>query len=125
MGKLLFEEETYAIRGAAIEVHKRLGHGFLEAVYQEALQIELALNEIPFEAQKPLAIEYRKRPLQKRYIADLVCFGKIIIEIKCIACIGDIEKAQLINYLAATGLKVGLIINFGSRGKLEIERLAK
>lgn len=123
MGKLLLEDETYAIRGAAIEVHKTLGHGFLEAVYQESLEIELADRKIPFEAQKVLKIVYKGKPLKKAYVADLVCKGEVLVEIKCIPKIGDIERAQLLNYLAATGIKVGLIINFGSRGKLEIERL--
>ncbi|MCC6574348.1 MAG: GxxExxY protein [Planctomycetes bacterium] len=123
MGKLLLEEETYAIRGAAIEVHKTMGHGFLEAVYQETLEIELGDRNVPFEAQKALNITCIGRLLKKQYIADLVCFGSVLVEIKCIAKIGDVERAQLLNYLAATGIKVGLIINFGSRGKLEVERL--
>ncbi len=123
MAELLLEAETFAIRGAAIEVHKRLGFGFLEAVYQEAMEIELRLREIPFESQKALAITYRDQVLVKRYVADLVCYGQVIVELKCLPRITSVEKAQLLNYLTATGLRVGLIINFGSRGKLEIERL--
>lgn len=123
MGELLLEKETYAIRGAAIEVHKRLGFGFLEAVYQEAMELELAIREIPFESMKALVITYRDQPLRKHYVADLVCFGEVIVELKCIPKITGVEKAQLLNYLAATGKKVGLIINFGSRGKLEVERM--
>ncbi|MEZ5993185.1 MAG: GxxExxY protein [Planctomycetota bacterium] len=125
MAELLYEEETYAIRGAAIEVHKRLGPGFLEAVYQEALQIELSFREIPFESQKALRISYRDQTLAKAYIADLVCYETIILELKCVSRITDRDRAQLINYLTATGLQVGLIINFGSRGRLEIERLVR
>lgn len=123
MAELLLEAETFAVRGAAIEVHKRLGFGFLEAVYQEAMEIELRLREIPFESQKALAITYRDQVLLKRYVADLVCYGQVIVELKCLPRITNVEKAQLLNYLTATGLRVGLIINFGSRGKLEIERL--
>lgn len=125
MAELLHEDETYAIRGAAIEVHKRLGPGFLEAVYQEALEIELSFRGIPFESQKALKISYRDQALAKAYIADLVCYETIILELKCVSRITDIHRAQLINYLTATGLQVGLIINFGSRGRLEIERLVR
>lgn len=125
MAELLYKDETYAIRSAAIEVHKRLGHGFLDAVYQEALEIELQFRGIPFESQKRLEVVYRDQVLKKGYVADLVCYGKIILELKCIPAITDVERAQLLNYLTATGMRVGLIINFGSRGKLEIERMAK
>ena len=123
MGKLLLVAETYAIRGAAIEVHKELGHGFLEAVYQEAMEIELEDRGIPFEPQKELEIQYKGRRLRKKYLADLVCHALVVVEIKCIPRLGNVETAQLLNYLKATGLKVGLLINFGSRGKLEIERV--
>lgn len=123
MGKLLLEAETYAIRGAAIEVHRELGFGFLEAVYQEALEIEFADRGIPFEPQKALSIRYKQRQMQKKYIPDFVCHAQIIVEIKCVPKLGDVEMAQMINYLKATGYKVGLLINFGSKGKLEIERV--
>jgi GxxExxY protein len=123
MVELLLKDETYAIRGAAIEVHNRLGFGFLEAVYQEAMEIELADRGIPFEAQRQLAISYKGRKLKKYYVADLVCYGQVLVELKCIPRITDVEKAQLLNYLAATVIRVGLIINFGSKGKLEVERL--
>jgi GxxExxY protein len=124
MGKLLYQDETYAVRGAAIEVHKQLGFGFLEAVYQEALEIELAQRGIPFESQKALSVTYKGQRLKKHYIADIVCIDKFLVELKCVPKFTDVEKAQLLNYLAVTGMRVGLIINFGSRGKLEIERLA-
>jgi GxxExxY protein len=124
MGKLLYQDETYAVRGAAIEVHKQLGFGFLEAVYQEALEIELAQRGIPFESQKALSVTYKGQRLKKHYIADIVCIDKFLVELKCVPKFTDVEKAQLLNYLAVTGMRVGLIINFRSRGKLEIERLA-
>nr|PZN23057.1 MAG: GxxExxY protein [Chloroflexota bacterium] len=123
MGKLLFEQETYAIIGAAIAVHRELGPGFLEAVYQEALEVELQLQGIPFERQKPLTIRYRGQPLRKMYVADYVCCGQIIIEIKALGRLTGAEEAQLINYLKASGLRVGLLINFGAAGKLVWRRL--
>ncbi|HTP08144.1 MAG TPA: GxxExxY protein [Anaerolineae bacterium] len=122
---LLFKDEAYAIYGAAIEVHKELGPGFLEAVYQEALEIELQSRDIPFESQKPLPIRYKGRLLKKEYVADLVCYGKIIVELKSIKELSEKEEAQTLNYLKATGLRLGLLINFGSHGQLERKRLVK
>lgn len=124
MTKLVLEDETYAIRGAAIEVHKQLGSGFLEAVYQEAMEIELSIRAVPFEAQKGLKIFYKDQELKKRYVPDLICFGQVVVELKAIKQITDEDRAQLLNYLNATGMKVGLIINFGSKGLLEIDRRA-
>lgn len=122
---LVYKDEAYAIFGAAIEVHKELGPGFLEAVYQEALEIELHERGIPFEAQKTLPIRYKGRLLKKEYIADLVCYGKIIVELKSIKELSDKDDAQTLNYLKATGLRLGLLINFGSQGHLERKRLVK
>lgn len=123
--KLLYKDEVYAIIGAAIEVHRELGPGFLEAVYQEALEIELEERKVPFEPQKPLTIFYKKRRLKKEYIADAICYDKIIVELKALDKLSGREKAQLLNYLKATGLRVGLLINFGSDGTLEWERLIR
>jgi GxxExxY protein len=123
MTDLLFRDEVFQIIGAAIEVHKELGNGFLEAVYQEALELELVGQRIPFQSQSDLHIRYKGRELQKRYCADLICFESIIVELKAIQKIGVIEEAQLINYLKATGKQVGLLINFGAYGKLEWKRL--
>ncbi len=122
---LLLKDEVYAVIGAAIEVHRELGPGFLEPVYQEALEIELAARRIPTESQKRLTIRYKGRPLGKEYIADLVCYSKLIIEIKAIDSLNAREDAQILNYLKATGLPVGLLINFGSTGKLEWKRFAR
>lgn len=122
MNELLFKDEVFAVVGAAIEVHKELGNGFLEAVYQESLEIELRLQNIPFEAQKRLHLFYKGVELQKEYIPDFVCFGKIIVEIKAIERLSNVEIAQLINYLKATKLRVGLLINFGASGRLEWKR---
>ena len=121
--ELLFKEEVYTIVGAAIEVSNELGSGFLEAVYQEAMQFEMKERDIPFESQKEITIIYKNKPLTKKYYADFICFGSIIIEIKAIKRITEIEVAQLLNYLKATGLQLGLIINFGSQ-KLEWKRYA-
>lgn len=117
------KDEVYAIMGAAIEVHRVLGPGFLEPVYQEALELELSTQGIPFLSQKPLAIQYKEHTLNKQYIADLICFNQVIIELKAIECLTSREEAQLLNYLNATNMKVGLLINFGAFGRLEWRRL--
>jgi GxxExxY protein len=122
---LLYKDDVYQIVGAAMEVHRELGPGFLEAVYQEALEIELAERGIPCEAQKALQIRYKGRLLKKEYVADLVCYDKIIVELKAINQLSSRETAQVLNYLKATGLRVGLVFNFGSEGVLEWERRIK
>jgi GxxExxY protein len=125
MGELLFKEDVFRIVSAAFEVHNESGAGFAEAVYQEAMQIELAAKQIPFEPQKILRISYKGRLLEKSYMADLVCFSAIIIEIKAIDCLTGRDQAQLLNYLKATGLRVGLLLNFGDSSKLQWQRLVK
>ena len=125
MDELVLREEVYAIVGAAIEVHRELGAGFLEAVYQEALERELALRGVAFEAQRELVIHYRGQPLSKIYVCDLLCFDKVLVELKAMDRLTGREEAQLINYLKAAGLPVGLLINFGAHGKLEWRRLVK
>ena len=122
MDNLLYREEVYAIVGGAIEVHKTMGNGFLEPVYQESLEIELAARKILFDAQKRLRLFYKDVELKKEYVPDFVCFEKIIVEIKALERLTNVEIAQLINYLHATKLKVGVLINFGSSGKLEWNR---
>jgi GxxExxY protein len=119
---ILYKEEVYKIVGAAMEVYNQLGCGFLEAVYQEALGIELTARQIPFVAQPELLIAYKGKVLQKCYIADFVIDEKIIIEIKAIHALTNNEKAQVVNYLKATGLKLALLINFSPQ-KLEWERI--
>jgi GxxExxY protein len=125
MLELLYKDEVYTIVGAAIEVHRELGAGFLEGVYQEALEIELVSRQVPFATQMPLGIVYKSHHLQKGYVADLCCYGKIIVELKALDQLSGREEAQLLNYLKATGLRVGLLINFGARGKLEWKRFAR
>jgi len=109
------DARTYKIIGAAMEVHKELGCGFLEAVYQEALAREFDSQNIPYQAQSSVSIFYKGNPLDKVYQPDFICFDEIILEIKAICQITGIEEAQIINYLKATKLNVGLLINFGAR----------
>lgn len=121
--ELIFKEEVFRIIGAALEVSNHLGCGFLEAVYQEALGIEFAERRIGHEPQKRITISYKDTVLRKEYVADFLCQDRIIVEIKAIKAITGVEEAQLLNYLKATGLPLGLIINFGSK-KLEWKRYA-
>jgi GxxExxY protein len=122
MAEILLKDETYNIIGAAIEVHKTLGPGFLEQVYQEAFEVEMTACKIPFLPQKQLSIWYKTSLLQKTYLADLVCYDKIIVELKSMEILTDREEAQILNYLKATGFQLGILINFGSHGKLEWKR---
>ncbi len=122
MTELIFKEEVYAIIGAAIEVHRHLGSGFLESVYQEAMEIESADRGISYEPQKTLKIKYKNQWLKKEYVADLVYFDRIIVELKALDHLSGREQSQILNYLKATGMKVGILINFGSHSKLEWKR---
>ncbi len=123
MADLIYPDEVYALVGAAMEVHTLLGCGFLEAVYQEAFEMELAARNIPFIAQKEITIAYKNRPLKKTYVADLIAYDKIIIELKAMDRLTGREDAQILNYLKVTGMKLGLLMNFGGR-KLEWFRRA-
>ena len=125
VSELLLKDEVYAVVGAAIEVHRELGSGFLEGVYQEAMQIELRARDVPFEAERLISIGYKGSPLSQNYFADLVCFDQIIVELKALNRLSGTEQAQVLNYLKATGFKVGLLINFGSHGKLEWKRFVR
>ncbi len=122
MTKILYPEESYAIMGACFNVYKEMGCGFLEAVYQECLEMEFDYQKIPYEAQKELRLTYRKRPLKKTFSPDFVCYDKIIVEIKAISKLIDDHRAQTLNYLNATNFKLGLLVNFGHHPKLEYER---
>jgi GxxExxY protein len=109
------DPRTYSIIGAAIEVHSQLGCGFLEPVYQEALEIELADRFIPFLVKQELHISYKGRQLEAYYKPDFICFGEVVVELKALSKLSSVEEAQLINYLKATGLHTGLLLNFGTR----------
>ena len=98
-----------------MEVHKELGNGFLEAVYQEALEREFLEQEIPFKSQPTVQIAYKGRPLSKKYQPDFICFDEVLVEIKALSNLTGMEESQIINYLKATGLQVGLLLNFGSK----------
>ncbi len=115
------DAQTYAIIGAAMAVHRELGHGFLEAVYQAALAREFMLQGIPFEREKRLPVSYCGEVIAE-YQADFVCYGEVIVELKAIQKIGGVEESQVINYLKATGLQRGLLLNFGAPG-LQHKRL--
>ena len=121
MADLLYKDETYNIIGAAMEVHCTLGQGFLESVYQEALELELATRLIPYVAQSGIEIYYKQQLLSKCFIADLYCYNAIVVELKAVSVILPVHEVQLINYLKATKKELGLIINFGT-DSLEYKR---
>ena len=125
MTELLLKDEVFAIVGAAMEVHNQLGTGFLEAVYHEALEIEERLRGIPFVSNKKIKIKYKGGVLNKEYEADQVCYDQVIVEMKAIDRLTTRDDAQLLNYLKATGLRVGVLLNFGSGAKLEWKRLVR
>lgn len=121
--KILFKDESYRIQGAIFEVYREMGCGFLEAVYQECLEKELQRRGIPFVAQPELALSYKGERLRLTYKPDLICHGEIIVELKAVKEIAAEHKAQVLNYCKATGLKLGLLVNFGAYPKATITRL--
>ena len=120
---IVFKEESYKVVGAAYKVYNALGHGFLEAVYQEALEIEFQRQGIPYEREKELKITYDGVELKQSYRADFVCYGKIIVELKALSNLEDTHRSQVHNYLHATGYKLGLLLNFGYSEELEYQRI--
>ncbi|MFC3069063.1 GxxExxY protein [Phenylobacterium soli] len=123
-GTLVLEDETFAVRGAAFEVYRTLRDGFLEAVYQECLGLELASRSLPFVATPRLRLTYKGQQLTAAYVPDFVCFDRLIVELKAVRAIAPEHRAQVINYLKLTGFSVGLLMNFGAPGGVQIERFA-
>lgn len=121
---LLYPQESYKINGAIYEVHKNLGPGLLEKVYQEALEKEFEIQDIPFEREKAFSIVYKGEELEQKYIADFVCYDKIVVELKAVEELLPIHTAQVINYLSITGLKLGLLVNFNCR-RIKPERIVR
>ncbi len=120
---IVHKEESYKIVGAAFKVYNILGSGFLEAVYQEALEIEIKRQGIPYKREKELKIQYDGIELKQTYKADFVCYGKIIVELKAVSALDDAHRSQVYNYLHATGYRLGLLLNFGCSDELEKDRI--
>ena len=121
--EIVCKEESYAIMGACFEVYKEKGCGFLEAVYQECLEIEFEMQSLPAVPQPRLELNYKGRPLKQEYIPDFICYGKIVVELKAVSALTDEHRAQVHNQLRATGHKLGLLVNFGHYPQLEYERI--
>lgn len=123
MRDIILAEESYKIIGACFEVYKEKGCGFTEAIYQECLELELQLQGIPFTTQPQLPLTYKGRPLKQSFRPDLICYGNVLVELKAVALLADEHRSQVLNYLNASGLRLGLLINFGHHPKLEWERM--
>jgi len=120
---ILYKDECYQIQGAVFEVYREMGCGFLEAVYQECLERELKLRNIPFVAQSTLQLNYKGEALTQIYKPDLICFDSIVIELKAVSAICGEHQAQVLNYLKGTGMRLGLLVNFGCYPKATVDRL--
>jgi GxxExxY protein len=123
MSEIIFKEESYLVMGACFEVYKQMGCGFLEPVYQECLEKELLIRAIPFRTQVELELRYKTEPLKQKYKPDFICYEKIILEIKSLKSLNDEHRAQVYNYLKATGFKLGLLVNFGHNQQVQYERI--
>lgn len=123
MTDILYKEESFAIMGACFNVYNEKGNGFLEPVYQDCIEIELGFQKIPFKAQPKLDLFYRNIKLKRFYEPDFVCYDKIILELKAVEKLAKEHYAQVFNYLKATGLKLGIIVNFGNYPDLEYKRI--
>ncbi|MBF0102517.1 MAG: GxxExxY protein [Desulfobacterales bacterium] len=121
--EILFKDESYEIQGAIFEVYKEIGAGFLESVYQECLERELLLRGIPFQKQMEIELTYKGQKLNHFFKADLICYDSIIVELKACKSLEPIHRAQVINYLKATKMNLGLLVNFNAYPKVQIERI--
>ncbi len=121
--EIVFKDESYRIMGACFDVYNEMGCGFLEAVYQECLSLEFSDRDLPFISQCPLELKFKGRVLQQKYVPDFICFEKVIVEIKAVKELRDEHRAQVHNYLHASGYKLGLLVNFGHHPKLQYERI--
>ena len=121
--QLLFPDEVYAIQGAVFEVNRTMGSGFLEAVYQECLCLEFSNRGVPFVATPSLKLKYKGNALKQTYVPDFICYDGIIVELKATRELTSEHRAQVLNYLKATGLRLGLLVNFGAFPKARVERL--
>ncbi|CAN5571995.1 GxxExxY protein [soil metagenome] len=124
MVELLFKEESYKIVGACFEVYKEMGCGFVEAVYQECLELEFAAQNIPYQRHTELGLLYKSKMLNLKYKPDFILYDKIILELKALKDLAPGNRAQVYNYLRCTGYRLGLLVNFGHYPKLEYERIA-
>ncbi|HPD17118.1 MAG TPA: GxxExxY protein [Planctomycetota bacterium] len=124
MAELLYPRESHKIMGACFAVYREKGCGFTEPIYQECMEIELECQGIPFEPQEQLTLAYRGRQLRQKFIPDLVCYGSIIVELKAVSELTEEHEAQVLNYLNATGMKLGILVNFGHYSKVEYRRIA-
>ena len=122
---IVYKDESYAIMGACFEVYREKGCGFVEPVYQECLEIELEIQGMPFKPQEELVLTYNNRQLKQKYVPDFLCYDKIVLEIKAVDQLIDKHRAQVHNYLKATGCKLGLLVNFGGYPKVEYERIVR
>ena len=120
---IVYSQESYKIIGAAFNVYNKLGHGFLEAVYQECLELEFMMQGIPYEREKEIKIYYDGQELKQTYKADFVCYDKIIVELKAVSELDEAHHAQVYNYLHATKMKLGILLNFGCSEGLEKDRI--
>ena len=125
MTEIVYPQESYEIIGACFEVYNQMGCGFLEPVYQECLEKEFAIRGVPFRRKLELKLQYKGQPLSKKYVPDFLCFEKIIVELKAVQALLGKHQAQVHNYLKATGMKLGLLVNFGEFPNLEYQRIVR
>jgi GxxExxY protein len=123
--ELIYKQESFDIMGACFEVYKQIGYGFVESVYHQCLFIELGLRDIPFESKKQCNLDYKGHRLECIFIPDFICCEKILLEIKAVAQLENRHRAQVHNYLKATGYKLGLLVNFGGHPQVEWERIVR